>query len=1236
MSVRTLILCLATCLLCISKVAIGDALSNEQVEAELTNTYSITPSSGDDYQYRRHDYVDEVGVKPSQSMDTFYQRLLKGNHTALPGKPVTRWIPIAGDITFFIPKEETEYPLAKRVGDAFVQSQLIRSQVFNQVGRHLLSLTFQSEAQQIDVLYDNAFSLSMASGFTKKFGDALTPEDIALGGKDILWPELRTISGEQVLVPVIYLTDRTYTDQNVSGYKVEFNEGEALFREVVINSGSVTLNRKAILSAAENFVIAEGAEVVGTDSLNLKAGGTLFNTGSISAANAIDITAANYYQKTIVHRFNTPYGFNDRLGLVSSIVAGESIEITTVSDIGILGSSVESMTGAIKIDAGGDITVGGVLLETKSLIATNRDQIYSSKKEYVQANISARDNIKLMAEGNINIDASNLFSEKGQIDILAGLGVSIINGLNEDKTISHSSYGDFTEDESNYVTIAIRSVLDAGLGVVIHTDTGDITLQATDISSGDGTTVSASAGKIEMLMAIENDQYSYSSVKESLFTIENVSEGHDFQAPVHNTIVGGFKTEALYGVSVQFEGDPTATLQEQVINLSALPGMEWMQQVWDAADPVEFTAMELAYREWKEKNTSLTPAAMAVISMVAAMAVGPAALKVGEALVATSVGTSIGAGIGAATLETAVAAGVTSFTAQAAVAAGNGMVNGNISDAMDEFITSETTWTNIATAMVTAGAIDAIDAKFFEPSEIDIEGLTDSLKSKGKSVDEIKQAVTSAKKFMFKQQSIQALTNSVVDAGVKTLATEGAGFSSFEDTFKTSFYHNAVNLLGETAAAEIGALAHAPESEQISNLPKYLLHAGLGCTTGYASAAIDKGETTVGCYSGAVGSIIGEASELSNSSDAQEFESWLTDYYGSGSYDDGIVMDKINYFTMKGVNFSRVLAGLTAFFSGGDVGIAISAANTSALFNAKSNMAKQLTEIKNNTVYQYVDPNTGVVSFGDSSFPKGVDFGESPDEKDVRIARELADQQALEQYIKAKLACEWSGFTESGCNITEYNFSEEAREEIYAGYGEGSPGQQQMLSIIQTMKETGQTVEDVGEIACESVGTVCGVGLVGYKIVDGQDIGAIELVAIITPGVSVGASKALIKRLDDIPVSGAAKRTGTVFDSIKATQGTIKGTSIPKSFELASEGGKFWVHPNATKHMAEYLTRNGLSHSGSTGSQAMLTSFRQAVNQATAQGFKNEEMVYVGRWELIFSAGRSGDALPVIKHAIYK
>jgi hypothetical protein len=105
---------------------------------------------------------------------------------------------------------------------------------------------------------------------------------------------------------------------------------------------------------------------------------------------------------------------------------------------------------------------------------------------------------------------------------------------------------------------------------------------------------------------------------------------------------------------------------------------------------------------------------------------------------------------------------------------------------------------------------------------------------------------------------------------------------------------------------------------------------------------------------------------------------------------------------------------------------------------------------------------------------------------------------------------------------------------------------------------------------------------------------------------------------------------------IKATQPVRAGTAIPKSFEVAAGGGRFWVHPNATKHMAEFITRNGPSHGMPMNSQAMLTSFKSSVEAAVKTGVKFGEPMQMGRWELIFSAGRTGDASPVIKHALYR
>ncbi|AOZ88254.1 transposase [Bacillus xiamenensis] len=111
---------------------------------------------------------------------------------------------------------------------------------------------------------------------------------------------------------------------------------------------------------------------------------------------------------------------------------------------------------------------------------------------------------------------------------------------------------------------------------------------------------------------------------------------------------------------------------------------------------------------------------------------------------------------------------------------------------------------------------------------------------------------------------------------------------------------------------------------------------------------------------------------------------------------------------------------------------------------------------------------------------------------------------------------------------------------------------------------------------------------------------------------------------------------GTVWQNIKITQPLYEGTKIPKSFELATKaGGDFWVHPNGTKHMVEYITRDATTHGMPINSQTLLASFQSSVNNAAKQGIKYEEIMKVGNWELIFSKPRGDGLLPVIKHAVY-
>ncbi|UPT75387.1 MAG: hypothetical protein M0D55_06780 [Elusimicrobiota bacterium] len=111
--------------------------------------------------------------------------------------------------------------------------------------------------------------------------------------------------------------------------------------------------------------------------------------------------------------------------------------------------------------------------------------------------------------------------------------------------------------------------------------------------------------------------------------------------------------------------------------------------------------------------------------------------------------------------------------------------------------------------------------------------------------------------------------------------------------------------------------------------------------------------------------------------------------------------------------------------------------------------------------------------------------------------------------------------------------------------------------------------------------------------------------------------------------------TGTVWDSIKATGPLIKGTDIPRSFDILVNGRLLVVHPVATKHFAQHLGRFGGGYVSPATSQAFMASFRSALEKATARGLpKFGEKIVVDGWEFVLSQWPS-QANPVVQHAVY-
>lgn len=119
---------------------------------------------------------------------------------------------------------------------------------------------------------------------------------------------------------------------------------------------------------------------------------------------------------------------------------------------------------------------------------------------------------------------------------------------------------------------------------------------------------------------------------------------------------------------------------------------------------------------------------------------------------------------------------------------------------------------------------------------------------------------------------------------------------------------------------------------------------------------------------------------------------------------------------------------------------------------------------------------------------------------------------------------------------------------------------------------------------------------------------------------------------------GAVAEEALVWDAIKATQPVYKGSILPRSFEIATPSGKrFWVHGNATEHMAEFLKGKAVDFNPAyikLVTQEQLRSLQAALEGVSTGPFLYDEMLYIGRWELKIGAPKAAGQLPTIYHAL--
>ena len=685
--------------------AYATVISDNSIQTILQQNSLFQRSSVNGYHlYEKTPYVNAQAPATAQTLEGFYQHVYNTNRQAL-GEPT--YVPVgSGGITALT----RVYPRYRTVGDALVQSRFIRAQIVARLGRHLINTSsdgdqqYKNEATQINTLYNNAKTYLNGKP-TLRFGQRLAFNQHTPLPNNMVWPELRTVNGQQVLVPVVYLTEATLNN-NQAANRTEIR-GNVALKNLQIDGTRLQLGRKSFLNILNKFV-NNGGEVLSDDDLTILAGGSFTNiSGSFDIGGNLQVRADTIHNETVVHRFDFGNEQGSYFGEIAEINADGSIVLRSHKDIVLLGTQVQAGENII-LGANGNITISTVAATHEfSGSEGHWRQVQRSSVEYLGSRLTAEATIQLIADGKILIDASEIVAG-GHIELLAGLGITVQDQLNISRSYRKGKFGKTRKEVSTYKTVAMRSLLDAGKDITLHAGFGDITLKAVDIRSTGGTSVTADSGGINLLVTRENDHYNYSAVKKSLFTIKTVNRGRTIETVVPNTIVGGLQVDALSGIKVEYEGDPNLGLNGQLDELQKMPGLEWIRDIRGQVSAEDWTAIQGKYEEWNESNTSLSPAAMALIAIAIAVVAGPAVVSLYGGASATAAAAAIPATVaGSTTLGAAAVAATTSLISTAALAAVNAAVNGEGLDgafeAAFEAITSEDSLKSAAIAAVTAG-----------------------------------------------------------------------------------------------------------------------------------------------------------------------------------------------------------------------------------------------------------------------------------------------------------------------------------------------------------------------------------------------------------------------------------------------------------------------------------------------------------------------------------------------------
>lgn len=401
----------------------------------------------------------------------------------------------------------------RRLGDGLYEQRLLREAVIARTGKRFLDGLASDEAQ-FKYLMDNALAskerLNLAPGI------ALSAEQVAALTHDIVWMEEQEVSGQKVLVPVLYLAqakDRLAP----SGALIQGRDVALISGTTLTNSGTLRASNNLQASAlnVSNSGLMQAGErlsLLATDSIRNARGG-LINGKDVSA---IALTGDIINERTISQESRSGRNSSQLTSVVDKAAgfeAGNSLSLTAGKDIQNIGGSLKA-GGNATLKAGNDLVIASAAEENGSMRQDKRHFWSTTSTTQHGSDVQVGGDLKASAGQDLAVIAST---------VKAGGDVS----LETERDITIAAAADETSSEYRYKRSGKKvnkedstvrqqaAVIEAGGGLDIEAG-GNLLLSASQLKAGEEAYLYAGE-QLALTAGQDSDYHLYDMKKKGAF-----------------------------------------------------------------------------------------------------------------------------------------------------------------------------------------------------------------------------------------------------------------------------------------------------------------------------------------------------------------------------------------------------------------------------------------------------------------------------------------------------------------------------------------------------------------------------------------------------------------------------------------------------------------------------------------------------------------------------------------------